>query len=222
MKLVSSLLLCMLATTAGADPKKATAADCEPVVKKMWPVVQEMAKAANHPLKDSDRPLMVDECKKGVAKNPDDPTMLCVMAAADTPAVKACLEVATKAYVDKSKKTEASLQLNKLSKNLKVYFITNDAFPKGKAKLLPETACCAQPDHKCAVTKAWEKDPMWSALDFQIDEANLFQYAYESDGKTFKATAVGDVSCTGHPQTFTASGKVVNGNVTVEIVEPKP
>ena len=149
--------------------------------------------------------------------------MLCVMAAADTPAVKACLEVATKAYVDKSKKTEASLQLNKLSKNPQGVLHHERRVPKGQGQA-PARDRVLRPvgSRKCAVTKAWEKDPMWSALDFQIDEADLFQYTYESDGKTFKATAVGDVGCTGHPQTFTASGKVVNGNVTVEIVEPKP
>ncbi len=221
MQLLPILLLCALGGTAGADPKKPTAADCETIVKKLWPVVEEKAKAANHPLKDSDRPAMVEECKKGFVKNPGDPTMACVMAAADTPAVKACLDVALKDYADKAKKTEATLQLNKIGKNAKVSFITSSVFPKGKAKLLPEKACCAQADHKCAVTTAWAKDPVWAAIDFQIDEANLFQYAYESDGKTFKATAVGDVSCSGHPQTYTMNGKIVDGNPVVELVEPK-
>jgi hypothetical protein len=221
MKLFSALLLCTLTATTAADSKKATAADCEPVVKKIWPVMVEMAKAANHPLKDTERAAMVTECKSSVAKDPTDPTMLCVIAAAGTPAVKACLADATKAYVNSSKKTEAALQLNKLGKDAKVYFITNAAFPKGKAKQLPEKACCAQAGHKCAVTSIWQKDPTWSALDFQIDEPNLFQYTYESDGKTFKATAVGDVSCGGHPETYTLNGKVVDGNPVLELVEPK-
>jgi hypothetical protein len=118
-------------------------------------------------------------------------------------------------------KNEAQLQLTKLGKNLRTYFITSDAFPKGKAAQLPEKACCAQPNHKCAVTKAWEKDSVWATLDFQIDDPNQFQYTFESDGKTAKATAVGDPTCSGKPVTYTLEAKAVGGNPQFTITEPK-
>ena len=40
-------------------------------------------------------------------------------------------------YMKKSKKTEASLQLNKVAKNSKVYFVTNAKFVQGGATPLP-------------------------------------------------------------------------------------
>src|SRR5215813_482892 len=48
-------------------------------------------------------------------------------------------------YMKKSKKTEASLQLNKIGKNAKTAFIQKAAFPVGTATELPTkatTGCC--------------------------------------------------------------------------------
>ena len=55
-------------------------------------------------------------------------------------------------YMKKSKKTEASLQLNKLAKNLKVYYRVNGALPKGDAPLTPADSCCGGPSGKCATS----------------------------------------------------------------------
>lgn len=225
MKLIACALVTGLVATAAADPKKLTAADCAPLVAKLWPVVQELAKAAGKPVAESERTTFVDECKKAIAKDPDhaDPMLVCVAAAADTPAVKACMAAATQAYADKAKRTEAPLNLNKLGKNAKIYFITSAQFPVGKASTLPEKPCCPQANHRCAVSKAWAKDPVWAALDFQIDDPNLFQYTYTSlaPGLTFKATATGDVSCSGKPVTYTLDGKIVDGNPVVTLTEPQ-
>lgn len=191
----------------------------------MWPVLQELAKTAGKAITDADRTAFVDECKKSVAKDPDhpDPTMVCILAAADTPAVKACMATATQAYTDKAKATEAALQLNKLGKNAKIFFSVNAQFPVGKASTLPEKPCCSQANHRCAVTAAWAKDPIWTAFDFQLDDPNLFQYTYASPapGLTFKASATGDVSCSGKPVTYTLEGKVVDGKPIVTLTEPK-
>lgn len=212
----SLLLLVALGSLAHADH---TAADCEPAVKKMWPVVQDLAAKQNVKLGDADRAKMVSGCKDTLAKDPKEPTVACVLDAKDDAAVRACLTTAFKTSSDKAKATEAALQLNKLGKNAKVYFITNTEFPKGKAATLPEKPCCPQADHKCAVTNAWEKDKVWSALDFQIDEPNLYQYTYQSDGKTFHATATGDIGCTGKPKTVTLDGHIENGNPVVKVTE---
>jgi hypothetical protein len=221
----SFALVIALLGSAAADPKPApppalTGADCEPIVKKMWAVLVETMKKHGQEVKETDRPTIVAMCKQGVAKDPHDPELTCVKHAADEAAVRVCVDTALNEPPHTARKSEAMLQLNKLGKNLKTYFITESAFPKGKAARLPEKACCAQPDHRCAVTKAWEKDATWAALDFQIDEPNQFQYAYESDGATVKATAVGDPTCSGKPLTYTLEAKSVGGNVQLKISEP--
>jgi hypothetical protein len=222
MKVFAPLLL-LVATTASADPKppvKHTAAECEPVVQKVWPVIVEITKTSGKAMKDSDKAAAIAECKSQIAKDPVDETMTCVLAAADIAAVRKCVGAPDPNAV---KKSEAQLQLNKMGKNSKVVFITNAKFVVGKSKQLPEKACCAQPNHKCAVTAAWAKDPVWAELDFQIDEANDFQYTYEgiAPGLSFHATATGDPGCTGKPVTYKLEGSVKDGNPIVNLIEPK-
>src|SRR4026208_1777772 len=52
-------------------------------------------------------------------------------------------------YMKKSKKTEASLQLNKIAKNSKVLYNTNSAFSTVDASQTPGTNCCASTGKKC-------------------------------------------------------------------------
>ena len=122
-------------------------------------------------------------------------------------------------YMKKSKVNEATLMLNRLGKNAKVAYVTNDAFPKGIAPLTPPTSCCAGPGGKCVGDWA---QPAWQALDFEIDRPGLFQYSYASDGTTFNATAVGDLDCDGTMITYTLSGTVEQGNVKLQLTEPAP
>jgi hypothetical protein len=138
--------------------------------------------------------------------------------AKDKPADKPEDKGTSEPMAAKGKMTEAQLQLNKIGKSAKVAFVSDAAFPKGKAAMLPAKPCC--PD-KCPPA-AWASDPVWKALDFQIDEPNLFQYTYESDGQTFTATAVGDLDCDGVAITYTLAGKVTNGNPEVNLTEPPP
>jgi hypothetical protein len=130
-------------------------------------------------------------------------------------------------YMHKSKTSEASLQLNKIGKNAKVAFITNSEFPKGTAALLPKSSggkgCCGSPNNKCAVSTEWASDPIWSQLDFQVDEPGNYRYSYTSDGKTFVATAVGDLDCDGEEATYTLTGEAdASGNVSTRLVTPPP
>src|SRR5689334_19555767 len=77
-------------------------------------------------------------------------------------------------YMKKSKKTEASLQLNKIAKNDKVYYVTNANFVTTTGSAKPQSAT----NGKYSVDSTWASDSAWAALDFQIDEPNLFQYTY--------------------------------------------
>ena len=80
-----------------------------------------------------------------------------------TAAVGILAAVAVPAFMDymkKSKKTEASIQLNKLAKNLKVYHATNNAFPKAKVALTPAKSCCEGTGAKCFDATAWKNAPV--------------------------------------------------------------
>ncbi|HEY4178687.1 MAG TPA: hypothetical protein VGM90_17695 [Kofleriaceae bacterium] len=124
-------------------------------------------------------------------------------------------------YMKKSKKTESSLELNRIAKNLKVYYVTNAAFPEGDTTLSPAESCCAGPNHKCFDPSTWQQKA-WQDLDFQIDEPHLFQYRYHSDGKTAVAEAVGDLDCDGVSITYRLDATADAGNPTITITEPPP
>jgi type II secretory pathway pseudopilin PulG len=125
-------------------------------------------------------------------------------------------------YTKKAKRTEASLQLNKLSKNAKVYYSINAELPKGEVALTPAESCCKSPGIKCVPTATTWASPVWQSLDFQIDEPHLFRYSYKSDGKTLTATAVGDLDCDGTEIAWTLSGTIVDGAPVLEITPPAP
>lgn len=125
-------------------------------------------------------------------------------------------------YMKKSKKTEASLQLNKIAKNSKVYYDTSAQFVQGTATAKPTTFAAGS---VCKMTKEsdWATDTTWAALDFQVDEDNLFQYGYASQsliGAT--ATAEGDLDCDGTSITYTLTLDATGGNASATISEPPP
>lgn len=125
-------------------------------------------------------------------------------------------------YMKKGKKSEADLNLNRIAKSAKVYYVENAAFPTGDAPLTPATSCCDGPNHKCDPAGAAWQDKAWSALDFSIDEPTLFQYRYHSDGKTLEAEAIGDLDCDGIAITYKLQVSAEQGNPTAVIQAPPP
>ena len=122
-------------------------------------------------------------------------------------------------YMKKSKKTEASLQLNKLAKNSKVYYNTTASFVQGTAVARPTTMT----NCKGVLDNTWASDTVWAALDFQIDEPNLFQYDYVSAATTSGiATAVGDLDCDTTMITYSLTLAAPSGNASAVITEPAP
>src|SRR5215510_14915864 len=89
-------------------------------------------------------------------------------------------------YMKRSKKTEASLQLNKIGKNSKRAYMENSQYVVGTAAPLPTagtSGCCGvsgslAPNHCKAAPAAFTGDSVWTALDFEIDEETLFYYSY--------------------------------------------
>jgi len=126
-------------------------------------------------------------------------------------------------YMKRSKKTEAALQLNKIGKSAKRIYSETSAFSTLPGALLPAAACCGQANNHCAANPAaFASDTGWAALDFQIDEPNLFQYQYTAaaDGKSFTATAKGDLDCDTTFITYTLLGSALSGNPAVTLSEP--
>jgi prepilin-type N-terminal cleavage/methylation domain-containing protein len=133
-------------------------------------------------------------------------------------------------YMKRGKKSEATLQLNKISKNAKRTYVENAQYVVGTASQLPSKpatgGCCggtgATPNHCAAVAASWVADPVWRALDFEVDEDTLFYYDYTGTASAFTAKATGDLDCDGTEVVYTAIGAAINGAPTVRVTEPPP
>jgi type IV pilus assembly protein PilA len=129
-------------------------------------------------------------------------------------------------YMKRSKKTEAALQLNKIGKSDKRIYSETSAYSALPGAALPVGAggigCCvtANKNHCIPVPASFAADTGWAALDFQIDEPNLFIYAYTGTATTFSATAKGDLDCDGVGITYTLTGAATGGNPSVVLTEP--
>jgi hypothetical protein len=201
MKWIVLLSLLLVACTKKSSDK------CERVIDKSMKVLGEMSALRGAQLDDADKKELVAQCKKAVKAGRPDPQMECVLAAADEVAVRKCYIQGYENYLERSKELEAKLQLAKIGEGAKTAFVNNE-FPKGKVGPTPATPCCGEQSKQCMPTDTTWSDPVWKALGFTVEGAFRFHYTYESDGKTFTATATGDVGCTGKPTTKTLTGKV--------------
>ena len=125
-------------------------------------------------------------------------------------------------YMKKSKKTEAALQLNKIGKNNKTYFITNASYVTTSGAAKPAGTACTGPNKKFAVASDWATQAGWQDLDFQVDEPNLFSYAYAGGSSVATATAIGDLDCDGTMITYTLNMTAPSGNAGATLTEPPP
>ena len=128
-------------------------------------------------------------------------------------------------YMKRSKKTEASLQLNKIGKNAKRVYSESSAYIVGTAGQLPAKpgagGCCGGPKNHCApVPASFAADATWKQLDFQIDEPSLFYYDYTGTATAFTAKATGDLDCDNTEIVYTLTGTAASGNPAVDLVEP--
>ena len=131
-------------------------------------------------------------------------------------------------YMKRSKKTEASLQLNKIGKNAKRAYMENSAYVVGVGPTAPAKpgtgGCCGgtgkSPNHCAASPTAFTGNPVWTALDFEIDEDTLFYYDYLGSTSDYTAKATGDLDCDGTEIVYTLSGTAVNGQPAYSLNEP--
>lgn len=122
-------------------------------------------------------------------------------------------------YMQKSKLPEVRLNLRKIEKSVKAYYIERAEMPQGNAPLTPAAPCCANPDRRCAPDE-FMTSPAWQAIDFEPFERTRFQYSYTSSPTQFTATAVGDPSCDGNPVTYQVIIDVKDGMPVSRFVEP--
>jgi type IV pilus assembly protein PilA len=154
-------------------------------------------------------------------------------------------------YIKKSKTSEASLNLNKIGKNLKTQFDADNAFPGATAGPSPTNAsvagglnCCgghgkavngtAGPvNNKCDAAPGEFAAGGWTALEFAVNEPSQYQYQYTpgavtvGSGATADAYAIGDLDCNSISSTWTlqataiSAGNSVTGAATSLVPPPK-
>src|SRR4051812_29589086 len=132
-------------------------------------------------------------------------------------------------YMKRSKKTEASLQLNKIGKNAKRAYMENSQYVALSATASPAPVnagkgCCGgagkTPNHCAADPAAFTGKPAWQSLDFEIDEDTLFYYTYTGSTTDYTAKAMGDLDCDGTEITFALTGTATNGQPAYSLSEP--
>lgn len=114
---------------------------------------------------------------------------------------------------------EAGVQLTRLGKAARVFFVDVGRFPVGTAGPTPATPC-GDPDGCVIASEVWlaEGSP-WAELDFTVDDPSRLQYRFEGGDQAFVATATWDAGC-GEPVTWTLRGSVSDtGQPTVTPVE---
>lgn len=195
--------------------------DCDKFYSKLNGFLATQGKAARTPSAE-DKTKFLGECRaraKSGDMGKDAEMFKCIVAAPDN-AVGTCMAGPIGDYVTKSKMPEARLQLTKLGKAAKVTFLETAAFPIGKSTYV-EDDCCKGPNHKCAADpEKWAADPMWRALDFELDEPHYFRYAIEGTATTMHATAIGDLDCDGTAITYTLEMTAPEGNPKMVVSEP--
>ena len=192
---------------------------CTRVITKSMKVLNEISALRGVKLGEPEKKKLIEQCREQTKSGKPDPQIECVLAAADERGVRDCYIKGYADYLERSKEVEAKLQLTKLGKFAKTAFVANGEFPKGKVGPTPAQPCCSEQIKQCLPTETMWSDPVWQALEFNVEGPFNFQYTYESDGKTFTATATGDVGCKGNPLTSTITGKV-NDKGEPEVSKP--
>lgn len=141
-----------------------------------------------------------------------DATRTCVARAADLEAATACHRPrpgggggggGARDYANRSKESQATLQLRRLEKAAHTAFLIDGTYPAGTAPLTPTTPCCEGPGGKCPATATDWEHPVWRALAFSVDEPSYYRFTYASeDGREAMMTAVGDLDCDGEVTTY--------------------
>ena len=127
-------------------------------------------------------------------------------------------------YMRKGKNSEAQVQLNRLSKSAKLFFVENSYFPDLVGAAIPGSVSCVKisstgwDDGNATVDSAWEQ------MEFVIPDSEhiLFQYEYvpvAAPVVNFTAYARGDLNCDGTFLTWEAQGTIANGMAGITMAQ---
>jgi len=114
-------------------------------------------------------------------------------------------------YMAKAKGTEGAVQLNRLGKSAKAYYVEHGGFPIEQQEPEYPHSACAQPGRVHA-RGSWATGPtsVFTTLDFTIDDAFRFSYGYWHDppppstNPGFHAWATADLDCANADQKLTS------------------
>ena len=208
--------IALIVSLAACSSSKPKGDECQQMVDKSAKVLDEIAKLRNRSLTADDRTKLVAQCREGLAAGKRDPSMDCVLAAKSDAEIRDCYMKGFASYRTKSMEIEGKVALKGIGRIASEELVDKGAFPTGKVGPTPATPCCQQPDQQCAPNAADWSDPIWQALFVEQDRPFRFQYSYESDGKTFTATAVADLACDGNVTTHTVTGAIdASGQPTI-------
>jgi type IV pilus assembly protein PilA len=109
-------------------------------------------------------------------------------------------------YMHRSKSSEAHLGLDRLRYATRAYVeadrydaqgnLLPKGFPVARTGWVPASPCCAKGTRCQPDVAQWNASP-WKELHFEMADPHFFQWRYESDGRSFKAQARGDLDCDG-------------------------
>jgi type IV pilus assembly protein PilA len=129
-------------------------------------------------------------------------------------------------YMNKGKKTEASLQLDNMEKKIAAFHVEKARLPVSATTLFPSaTTACASSTGLIPVEKqsAWEASGAgWKEMQFHIDQETRFQYNWTQTGPTTNGVglAVGDLDCDGTIMTYSLNVTISEGNVAASTPDP--
>ncbi|MEO8700249.1 MAG: DUF4190 domain-containing protein [Kofleriaceae bacterium] len=111
---------------------------------------------------------------------------------------------------------DAEIELERMARSAKQYYMTNSEFPKQSAPTNPSTSCCDQPNGKC---KGEWTSPAWREIDFEIWGTSRYRYNYTSTATTFVAEAIGDFDCDGNEVVYRITVDAPEGTPVTSRVE---
>ena len=120
--------------------------------------------------------------------------------------------------MQRSKLSEATLSIDKLHKDLQVYYSTKLDMPPSSTGFMPAADACSTGTGKTPATTEpmWGADPAFGALGFNLPEPGYFQYTWIRSSQTVGILMVRmDLNCDSVPGSIIATFSVADGNTIV-------
>ncbi|MEO8704405.1 MAG: prepilin-type N-terminal cleavage/methylation domain-containing protein [Kofleriaceae bacterium] len=125
-------------------------------------------------------------------------------------------------YMNKGKKTEASLQLDNMEKKVASFHIEKARLPVSAALFPTGTLACASSTGLMAkqAQSVWDGDPGWKEMQFHIDQDTRFQYSWTNNTTNGLGLAVGDLDCDGTIMNYSLQITLAEGNIQSDTPDP--